>query len=114
GRGCPPGGGRVEAAGLREVLAKIGHQQPLQLAVGLRLLDEAHKAIGLVGEVGLVLVRAGPERLFHRQLVPLLARSLTGPTADAERRVGEHREGAGHGYTSPFFTLQRKALVSWM
>src|SRR6266851_726956 len=107
-----PGGAGLEASRLRAVLADVRHQQPLQLAVGLRLLDEAHEAVGLVGEVGVVLVAAGPLGLLHRQLVPLLARHLAGPTTDAEGRVREHRERAGHGYTSPFFTLQRKALVS--
>ncbi len=45
------GGTGVEAARLGAVLADIRHEQPLELAVRLRLLDEAHQAVGLVGEV---------------------------------------------------------------
>src|SRR5262245_45569975 len=133
------GRARVEAAGLRAVLANVRHQEPLELAVVLGLLDEADEPIRLVGEVRLVLVAAGPHGLLHRQLVPLLARHLAGPATDAERRVREHRQRASHGYTSPFsgcrrlwlrlalltlpramgyaspfFTLQTNAFVSWM
>src|SRR6202040_2179806 len=114
--GALDGSGRagIEATRLRAVLADVRHEEPLQLAVRLGLLDEAHQAVGLVGEVGVVLIGAGPLRLFHRQFVPLLARDLAGAAADAQRGVGEHRERTSHGYTSPFFTLQRKAFVSWM
>src|SRR4026208_317052 len=62
------GGAGVEAAGLGAVLADIGHEEPLELAVGLGLLDEPHQAVGLVGEVGLVLVPSRPLRLLQRQL----------------------------------------------
>src|ERR1700730_745648 len=60
----------VETAGLRAVLADVGHQEPGELAVGLGLLDEADEAIGLVRERGVVLVRARPFRLLAGQLVP--------------------------------------------
>src|SRR5207245_10875264 len=65
-------------------------------------------------EVRVVLVRAGPVGLLEPELVPLLARHLARATADAQGGVGEHRQRARHGYTTPFFTLHRKALVSWM
>src|SRR6185369_6216494 len=90
------------------------HEEPGELAVGLGLLDEADEAIGLVGEGGVVLVRTRPLRLLAGQLVPFLARHLAGPASNAERRIREHRQSAGHGYTSTFLTLHRKALVSWM
>src|SRR5262245_26328798 len=108
------GRARVEAAGLRAVLAHVGHEQPRQVAGGLGLLDEADQPVRLVGEVGVVLVGAGPVRYFQAKLVPLLARDLARPAADAERRVGEHRQRARHDYTATFFTLHMKAFVSWM
>src|SRR5439155_18250972 len=108
------GRARVEAARVSAVLADVRHEQPRQVAGGLGLLDEAHQPEGLVGEVGVVLVGAGPLRHLEAELVPLLARDLTRPAADAQRRVGEHRQRARHDYTTPFFTLQTKAFVSWM
>src|SRR3990172_8054500 len=105
---------RLETARLGAVLADVRHEEPRQLARRPRLLDEAHEAEGLVREVRLVLVGAGPLRHLHAQLVPLLARDLAGAAADTEGGVREHRQRAGHGYTTPFFTLQRKALDSWM
>src|SRR5712691_2786214 len=104
----------VEASGLRAVLAHVRHEEPRELAVRLGLFDEANQPVGLVGKRRVILVGAGPLRLLARQLVPLLARDLAGPAPDAERRVREHRQGAGHGYTSPFLTLHMKAFVSWM
>src|SRR6185295_17028789 len=98
----------------RAVLADVGHQEPREIAVCLRLLDERYEAVRLVGEVSVVLVAAGPLGLLEAELVPLLARHLAGPAADAQGRVREHRQRAGHDYTTPFLTLQRKALVSWM
>ena len=96
------------------MLADVRHEQPRQVAGGLGLLDEAHEPEGLVREVGVVLIGPGPLRYLQAELVPLLARDLTRPAADAQRRVGEHRQRAGHGYTTPFCTLHTKAFVSWM
>src|SRR5581483_7219634 len=114
--GAVDGAGRagLETAGLRAVLADVGHEQPRQIPVRLGLLDEAHESEGLVREVGVVLVAARPLRLLEPELVPLLAGDLARAAADAQRRVREHRERARHGYTTPFFTLQTKAFVSWM
>src|ERR1051326_8823132 len=95
---------RVETPGVRAVLADVGHQEPRHVAGGPRLLDESHEAERLIGEVGVVLVAARPLGHFHLELVPLLARHLARATADAQGRIGEHRQGAGH-YATPFFTL---------
>src|SRR5437899_1108779 len=89
-------------------------QEALLIGPVGRRFHEAHQAKRRVREVGVVLVGAGPLRLLHAELVPLLARDLTGPAADAEGGVREHRERARHRYTTPFFTLQTKAFVSWM
>src|SRR5262245_5321318 len=105
---------RIEATRLGAVLADVGHEQPRHVSGLLGLLDEAHEPVRLVGEMGMVLVAAGPLRELGAQLVPRLARDLTGAAPDAQGGVGEHRQRAGHGYTTPFFTLQRNALVSWM
>ena len=66
------GAGRagVEAAGLRAVLADVRHQEPRQLAVGLRLLDEAHEPERLVREV-----RAGSGSCPSTPAAPAAARS---------------------------------------
>src|SRR6266699_3006685 len=104
----------VEAAGLGAVLADVRHEEPGELTVGLGLLHEADEAVCLVREGRVVLVGAGPLALLAGQLVPLLAGDLAGATADAQRGVREHRQRAGHGYTSPFWTLHMKAFVSWM
>src|SRR5262249_34332325 len=104
----------VEAAGLGAMLADVGHEQPRQVAARFRLFDEANEPERLVREVMVILIRARPLGHFLAQLVPLLARHLAGPAADAQGRVREHRQSAGHDYTTPFFTLQTKALVSWM
>src|SRR5205814_581785 len=45
---------RVETAGVRAVLADVGHEQPRHLALRLRLLDEADQPERLVGEVRVV------------------------------------------------------------
>src|SRR6267142_953733 len=79
---------------------------------GAGRFHDANQANHRVREVGVVLVGVGPLRLLHAELVPLLARDLTGPAADAEGGVREHRERARHRYTTPFFTLQTKAFVS--
>src|SRR5438046_6836342 len=104
----------VEAAGLGAVLADVRHEEPGELTVGLGLLHEADEAVCLVRKGRVVLVGAGPLGLLAGQLVPLLAGDLAGATADAQRGVREHRQRAGHGYTSPFLTLHMKAFVSWM
>src|SRR5262245_6252314 len=108
------GRARVEAARFSAVLANVRHEQPRQVTGGLGLLDEADQTERLVGEVAVVLVGAGPVRHFQAELVPLLARDLTRPAADAQRRVREHRQRARHDYTTPFFTLHMKALVFWL
>src|SRR5713101_9440047 len=109
-----PGRAGVETAGLGAVLAHVRHEEPGQLTVRLGLLYEADEAIGLVGKRRVVLVGPRPLRLLGGQLVPLLAGDLASATADAQRGVREHRQRAGHGYTSPFLTLHMKAFVSWM
>src|SRR5216683_1634803 len=78
------GGARVKAARLGAVLAHVRHEKPGELAIGLRLLDEADEAVGLVGERRVILVGAGPLRLLARQLVPLLARHLAGSATDTQ------------------------------
>src|SRR5881296_907421 len=110
------GGARVQTSRVSAVLADVGHQQPREVTTraGARRFHEAHQPERGIGEVGVVLVAAGPLRLLHAELVPLLARDLTGPAADSEGGVREHRERARHRYTTPFFTLQTKAFVSWM
>src|SRR5262249_20111201 len=70
------GGAGVETPRLRAVLADVGHEKPGEIAVRLGLLDEAHEAERLVGEVGVVLVGARPLRHLHAELVPLLAGHL--------------------------------------
>src|SRR3990172_8524359 len=107
-------GTRLEAPRLGAVLAHVRHEQPGQVAVRLRVLHEPHEPVRLVGEVAVVLVAAGPLGHLGAQLVPLLACDLAGAAPDAQGGVGEHRQCAGHGYTTPFFTLQRKAFDSWM
>src|SRR5262245_51348592 len=104
----------VQAPRLRAVLAHVRHEQPRHLAARLGLLHEPHEAERLVGEVVVVLVAARPLGQLRPELVPLLARDLARAAADAQRGVGEHREGPGHGYTVPFLTLHTKAFVSWM
>src|SRR5467141_3132036 len=110
------GGTRVETPRLRAVLADVGHEQPGEITVGFGAgrLDEPYEPERFLCEVSVVLVRARPLGRLEPELVPLLARHLTGPTADAQGRVREHRQRARHGYTTPFFTLQTKAFVSWM
>src|SRR5262249_29997287 len=95
------GRARVQAARVRAVLADVGHEQPRHVAARPRLLHEAHQPECLVREVGVVLVGARPLRELLAELVPLLAGDLAGPTPDAERGIGEHRQRAGHGYTTP-------------
>src|SRR5215813_6291905 len=108
------GRARVETSRISAVPADVGHQEPREITAraGAGRFHEAHEAERGIGEVGVVLVAAGPFRLLHAELVPVLAGDLTGPTADAQGGVREHRECARHGYTTPFFTLQTKAFVS--
>ena len=109
------GGAGLEAAGLCAVLAHVRHHVPAHAdLVVARFLEKANQTIALVGEVGVVLVRPRPLRLFGLELIPLLARDLARPAPDAERDVGEHRDGARHVYTSTFRTLQSSAFDSWM
>src|SRR6266852_169680 len=108
---CPvdrPRGTRIETSSLSAVLADIGHEEPGEVTAGAGAgrFHEAHQPERGVREVGVVLVGAGPFRLLHAELVPLLAGHLAGPAADAQGGVRELRERARHGYTTPFFTLQ--------
>src|SRR2546422_528705 len=106
------GRARLETAGLRAVLAHVGHHVPLlDLPFVVGLLEEPDEAVALVREVGMVLVGPRPLRLRGRELVPLLAGDLAGATPDAQGNVCEHRERACHGYAS-FLTLQRRAFDS--
>jgi hypothetical protein len=116
------GRARVEAAGVRAVLAHVGHEDPRgrrRLLVGQQL-DEPdvppRRRAELVGEVvGRARLELG---LLGGQVVPLLARDLARLAPDAHRRVGEEPHplcaGAldralGHGGVSFGYSARRSS-----
>jgi hypothetical protein len=74
------------------VLADVTHHEPVRLparTAGSRNLGERDVPPGGGTQVkSVVVARPGPVEIVERQLVPLLARDLTGFAADAEGGVG--------------------------
>jgi hypothetical protein len=72
------------------VLADVAEEEPTELAIGPRLLDELHVPPGCMAEAARVVVaRAEEIEVIGGEAVPLLARNLARLAADAERGVGE-------------------------